>query len=55
MKKISDLTLQQQETLRTTLHEYHVQVDPQTMRPYVRFMGEDVDYNSVADIQLLLS
>ena len=53
MIKISDLPIDKQDILRHTLNEYHVQTDPKTFKKYVRFMNEDVEYNSVKQTQLL--
>lgn len=54
MKKFTDLTFEQQEQLRKNLHEYQVQSDPVTLKSYVRFMGESVEYRSITANSILL-
>jgi hypothetical protein len=54
LKSFAELTFEQQEQLRARLNEYHVQTDPVTLRPYVRFMGESVDFRSITATNILL-
>jgi hypothetical protein len=54
LKTFAELTFEQQEQLRKNLNEYHVQTDPVTLRPYVRFMGESVDFKSITTNNILL-
>lgn len=54
MKTLTQLTPRQQDLLKASIAQYHVQVDPRSQKEFVRFMGEDVEYRSVLDTAVLL-
>lgn len=54
LTNFQELEPYQQDQLRETFTQYHVQLDPFTMKHYIRYMGENVDLESVRRAQVLL-
>jgi hypothetical protein len=54
IKQLTEFTPEQQDTIRKRYREYYINFEPNTNVRYIRVFGEDVDYQSIIDTNIIL-